>query len=288
MLWLAQKYGPGVFDEKITDYVSIPARHDGWKAVTFGNALDMTTGIGNVVPQRVDYYVEADSTPIGGRIWRAPSIRGKLDAMAEFKNYPWGPGEVTRYRSSDTTALAAAMEAYLRTKEGPDADLWHSVTREVFAYLGIDRLPVRRTIEPDGRPGTPMLAAGMFVTFEEALKIARLLQDHGALNGRQLLHRELTQRAVSTDMNRGFPTGWRNREGGEGRYKMSFWLTHHKRRFGCTLRIPTMAGFGGNYVSLMPNRTIGLRFADGHDDNPATWDSYGIRSMSDRVRPFCP
>ena len=288
MLWLAKKYGPEVFDEKITDYVSIPAGHDGWKDVTFGNALDMTTGIGNVVPQRVDYYVDADSTRIGKRVWRAASMRGKLNAMAEFGDYPWGPGEVTRYRSSDTTALAAAMEAYLRSKEGPDVDLWHAMIREVFTPLGIDRLPVRRTIEPDGKLGTPMLAAGMFVTFEEALKIARLLQDHGRFNGTPLLHRELTERAVSTETNRGFPTGWRNREGGEGRYEKSFWLTHHEDWFGCALRIPTMAGYGGNYVSIMPNRTIGLRFADGHDDDPATWDSYGIRSISDRLRSFCP
>lgn len=288
MLWLAHKYGPDVFDEKITDYVSIPADHDGWDDVTFGNTLDMTTGIGNVRPTRVNFYVEADSSGIGGRVWRAPSIRGKLDAMAEFKNYPWGPGEVTRYRSSDTTALAAAMEAYLRKRQGSQADLWQAVSKDVFAPLGIDRLPVKRTSEPDGRPGTPMLAAGMYVTFEEALKIARLFQDHGQYQGKQLLHRELTQRAVSTELQRGFPTGWRPKEGGEGNYEMSFWLTHHKTGwFGCTLRIPTMAGYGGNYVNIMPNRTIGLRFADGHDADPATWDSYGIRSISDRIRSFC-
>ncbi len=180
------------------------------------------------------------------------------------------------------------MEAFLRKKEGPDADLWRLLTRDVFAPLGIDLLPVKRTIEPNGKPGTPMLAAGMYVTIEETLKIARLFQDHGQFNGKQLLHRELTQRAVSTELNRGFPTGWRTKEDGEGHYEMSFWLTHHERWLGCSLRIPTMAGFGGNYVSIMPNRTIGLRFADGHDDNPATWDSYGIRSISDRVRSFCP
>jgi DUF971 family protein len=48
-----------------------------------------------------------------------------------------------------------------------------------------------------------------------------------------------------------------------------------------------MAGFGGNYVIIMPNDTIGIRFADGHDDGPYTWDSYGIRSVSHSLRPFC-
>ena len=114
-----------------------------------------------------------------------------------------------------------------------------------------------------------------------------LLQDHGAYKGRQLLHPELTKRAVSNAMDRGYINGWRTAEGGVGRYEMSFWLHPHIRWFSCDVRIPTMSGFGGNYVSIMPNRTIGVRFADGHDDDPHTWNSYGIRNISDRVRPFC-
>ena len=128
----------------------------------------------------------------------------------------------------------------------------------------------------------------MYPTIEEALRLARLLQDHGEFNGRQLLHRELTKRAVSNDMARGFATGWRYAEGGEAHYQMSFWLTPHKSGWSCEVRLPGMAGFGGNYVFIMPNRTIGLRFADGHDDDPDTWNSYGIRQISDRVRSFCP
>lgn len=208
--------------------------------------------------------------------------------MAVFKDYPWGPGEVFRYRTTDTTALAAAMEAYLRRKEGPDADLWDTLTQEVFTPLGIERLPVRRTIEPDGRLGTPLLGAGLYITVEEALKIARLLQDLGEMDGEQLLHRDLTKRALSTDMQRGYPNGWRGKGRTEGHYEMSFWLTPHEQMLGCDLRIPVMAGFGGNYLIIMPNRTIGLRFADGHDDNPDTWDSAGIRDVSNRIRSFCP
>ena len=286
MLWLAQKYGPQVFEEKVTDYVSIPASHDGWKFVTFAHALNMVTGIGNVVSERVDYYVEADSTSTGNRVWRAAGIRGKLDAMATFKKYRWGPGEVFRYRTTDTTALSAAMQAYLKRKMGPQADLWDSVTRQVLLPLGIDRLPVRRTTEPDGSRGTPLFGAGMYATLEDTLKLARLFQNHGRHRDKQLLHRELTARAVSNGLSRGYPNGWRTGSG-EGHYEMGFWLTPHKRLFRCGLRIPVMAGFGGNYVIVMPNRTIGLRFADGHDDDRYTWDSIGIRNISDQVRSFC-
>lgn len=287
MLWLAQRYGPQVFDEKITDYVTIPADHHGWDDVTFGNTLDMVTGIGNVVPERVDYYVEADSTSTSRMIWVADSIQDKLNAVARYRDYPWKPGEVFRYRTSDTTTLSAAMEAYLRVKEGPDADLWDSLTREVFAPLGIIRMPVRRTLEPDGRPGTPLFGYGLYATIDESLKVARLLQNHGEFEGIQLLHRELTKQAVSTDMERGYPNGWRGKGRAEGHYKTSFWLTPHEQTFSCDLRIPVMAGFRGNYIIIMPNGTIGLRFADGHDENPDTWDSNGIRDVSNRIRPFC-
>ncbi len=287
MLWLAQKYGPEVFDEKIVDHIIIPARHNGWKDVTFGYALDMVTGIGNVTPQKVDEYVEADQTQMMAGVRRAPTLEGKLKAIAEFRNYPWGPGEVFRYRSSDTIVLAAAMHAFIRKKEGPDADFWDLLTKEVFVPLGIQRLPVIRTREEDGSRGTPILGSGMFPTIEEALKIARLLQDHGRHKGKQFLHEGLTRRAVSNDLDRGYPNGWTTGEGGKGRYEMSFWLHPHLRWFSCDVRIPTMSGSGGNYISIMPNRTIGLRFADGHDDDRYTWDSSGIRNVSSRIRPFC-
>ena len=107
------------------------------------------------------------------------------------------------------------------------------------------------------------------------------------MDGKQLLHRDLTARAVSNGMERGYPNGWRTKEGGEGHYEMSFWLTPQEIWPNCSLRIPVMAGFGGNYVIIMPNRTIGLRFADGNDNDPSTWDSYGIRNISDRIRSFC-
>ena len=53
MLRLAQKYGPEVFDERIVDYVAMHAKHDGWRDVTFGDALNMATGIGDLIPKRV-------------------------------------------------------------------------------------------------------------------------------------------------------------------------------------------------------------------------------------------
>lgn len=179
------------------------------------------------------------------------------------------------------------MEAHYRNKKSADADLCQAMIEGIFKPLGIAHLPIKRTVDPDGRPATPLMGAGMLMTYQDAIRIALLLKNHGEHNGRQILHRELTARAMSNDLEQGYINGWTNLEGGKGRYESSFWRTHHKHS-GCETRVPTMAGFGGNYVNVMPNGTIGLRLADGHDDDPHTWNSFGIRSVSDLVRTFCP
>ena len=47
LLRLAQKYGEAVFDFRIADYLDVTADHDGWDEVTFADALNMATGIGD-------------------------------------------------------------------------------------------------------------------------------------------------------------------------------------------------------------------------------------------------
>ena len=48
LLRLAQKYGDAVLDEKLVDYLPPGSQpHPGWDGVTFADALDMATGIGD-------------------------------------------------------------------------------------------------------------------------------------------------------------------------------------------------------------------------------------------------
>ena len=46
MLYLAQRFGPQVFDELIKDHINVTADHDGWDQVTFAHTLSMVTGVG--------------------------------------------------------------------------------------------------------------------------------------------------------------------------------------------------------------------------------------------------
>lgn len=99
----------------------------------------------------------------------ACAVKKPEPARVDSGKYPWGPGEVFRYRGTGTTVVAAAMQTYFATKEGAQADRWESLTREVLVALGIDRLPIARTIEVKCKPGVALMCAGMYPTFEEVV-----------------------------------------------------------------------------------------------------------------------
>ena len=131
LLRLAQKYGDAVFDAKIKDYVTVTASHDGWEHVTFADALNMATGIGELSPQRQPNDPAADENKPRMFAWMAKrSAKEKLDAGFAYPKYPWAHGEVVRYNSVHTFVLAAAMDAYLKRHAGPNAELWDMVVRD--------------------------------------------------------------------------------------------------------------------------------------------------------------
>ena len=285
MLRLAQKYGEGVFDLRITDYVDIDSRHNGWRDVTFGDALNMATGIGDLEPKRISDYVETDSTGLAAEIFTARTANEKLKLIASFGNYPWGPGEVFRYRSSDTFVLTMAMDHFIKSQEGPRADLWNLITREVLRPIGIDHMPLLRTSEPDGARGIPLLDIGMLPTLDEVAKLVKLLRGGGRHRGEQILSATKLDEALGTAIPQGLSTGWSIKDG-ETYYHMSLWLHPFKAQSGKQVRIPAMSGAGGNYLIFNPNGITAFRFADGRYNNPGTWDSTGLRLVADYIRPF--
>ena len=84
----------------------------------------------------------------------------------------------------------------------------------------------------------------------------------------------------------GLSTGWLF-DDGEVDYHMSLWQHPYKAQNGCFVRIPAMSGHGGTYVIFMPNNITAFRFADGLANNPATYDSKGLRKVADYIRPLC-
>lgn len=282
MLRLAEKYGQEVFDLKIIDYVAVTANHNGWEAVTFGDALSMATGVGDHLPQQVEPNVisgDEDEEKFS-KFLRAQSAQDKLDVCFSYANYPWAPGKVARYNSINTFVLSAAMDSFLKSKEGPDADVWDMVVEEVYNPIGIYHAPIMRTIEPDGSKGLPIFGYGLYPTVDDVAKVARLLHNGGQHQGQQLLHAsKLAEALYQTDVT-GLPTGGSNQYG-DAMYHLSFWSTPYRTADGDFYHIPYMAGFGGNHVVLTPNGVTSFRFADAH--------VYGVESMvkvAASIRPF--
>ncbi len=281
LLRLAQTYGEYVFDLKIKDYVPVTASHDGWERVTFADALNMATGVGDLAPVRQPNQPFADENkPKMGRWMRARTAREKLAISFSYGKYEWGPEEVLRYNSTQTFVLAAAMDSFLKRQAGPTADLWNTVVAEVFQPLGIFHAPMLHTQEAEGKRGLPHLLHGLYPTIDDVAKLTTLLQQGGQHQGQQLLHGAKLAEALYKTTAMGLPSRQENHFG-EGRYHLSFWSLPYRTATGCLFQIPYMMGFGGNIVMLLPNGISAFRFADGHH--------YDVDTMvlaGEAVRPF--
>ncbi len=277
LLRLAQKYGDSVFDLRIEDYVWVTAVHDGWHDVTFGDVLNMTTGVGNFPAG--DLFADENGPQM--RVWEnAATTNAKLDAGFAFDNYAWGPGEIMRYNTAQTFILAVAMDNFLKSQEGPDADLWTMMVEEVFQPIGIEHLPVLRTQEVNGEPGLPLLGVGLYVTVDDMAKFARLLQNGGQHEGQQLLSATKIAEALYQTENKGFPIGRRSRYGDDA-YLLSLWSQPYRDGNGRFYQIPYLAGAGGNIVALLPNGVVSFRLTDA-----GNFDLMPLIEAGEAVRPF--
>jgi hypothetical protein len=270
LLHLAQLYGPQVLDLKIGDYV--PGADPHWKKVRFIDAADMASaygGVGSLVTRPNDDgsgYLENDY--VGW--YTAPSVAEKLAHMrTHLTPYPWAPGRVMRYRDHDFFMLGLAVDGYLKSVRGPQADAWDMVAAEVLRPIGIFHAPIVRTREPGGRDGPAWFSAGYYPTLDDLAKIALLFEDHGVAGGRPLLHRDLTDGVLAArealdkdgDAGDGVPTV-RDGEKPARLYEMGFHFTpltgssSGRRRY-----LPTMEGYGENEVVLFPGRVVSIRTA---------------------------
>ncbi|MCP4429172.1 MAG: serine hydrolase [Chloroflexi bacterium] len=277
MLRLAQKYGDDVFDLRIEDYAPVTAVHDGWHNITFGDVLNMATGVGD--SPNGDLFADEDSPKMSA--WNnAPTTGAKLDAGFAFDNYAWGPGEVVRYNTSHTFILAVAMDNFLKSQEGPEVALWSMVTEEVFRPIGIYHAPILRTQKTVEEAGLPLWGIGLYVTVDDIAKITMLLQNGGQYDGQQLLSATKLAEALYQTENKGLPIDRQSRYGDDA-YLMSLWSTPYRDGNSRFHQIPYMAGTGGNFVALLPNGVAGFRLADAEN-----YDLLPLIKAGEAVRPF--
>ena len=227
-----------------------------------------------------------------GRIWSerdgeewydVRSAHEKIAAILAASKHSWGPGKVFRYRDQDMFLLGAAIDGFLKLREGDHADIWDFVEREIYAPIGIRHAPINKTLEPDGSVGLPLIAGGYYPTLEDLARIASLIQNDGAHEGRQILHREkLAEMMYETDR-RGLGFGTSG-----GTYHMGMWHRPFEASPECQIELHSMSGWGGHRVLMLPN---GLTAIHVSREDPAAESSgrlSGMAAVAHAIRPLCP
>jgi len=277
LMRLAQKYGMDVTDLFIKDYVPEYANSAGdWEQVTFNNTIDMSTGnydsAGYMVDDESDKMgIFFGAQPYSERIKAAFSAPPRVD-----------PGTRWVYRTSDTFILTRAMQNYLQTKEGSDADIYQFVVDAVYRplRLGSGVYTTMRTADNDWQ-GEAEGGYGLWWIPDDLAKIGTfLIRDHGKINGEQILQPDLLAASLQQNLDdRGVQID------SQRMYNNSFWANHYttSNGFDCEFWVTQMLGVSGNVVALFPN---GITYYYFSDNQEFTWDA-ALRE-SDKIIPLCP
>jgi hypothetical protein len=276
LMRLAQKYDPTVADLLIKDYVPEAADSPGdWSEVTFDHVLDMASG-----------NYESAGFMVDEEQWDNPfwSEEYYTEVIAAAFNWPHSapPGTQWVYRTSDTFIVTRALQNYLQSLEGLDADIFDFVVEEVYVPLKMAPgvFTTLRT-KDDNWQGQPYGGLGMWWIPDDLAKISNFLNaDSGVIDGKQILHPDVLAAALQRDPG---DRGVENYPG--GRYNNAFWANSYSQSdgFNCQFWIAEMQGYSGIVVVLMPNGTSYYYASDGRE---FTWDA-AVRE-ADKIIPLCP
>lgn len=254
LMYLEERYNGGVFEAKITDYVPALAQHPGWQGVTFGQTLDMATGVDG----------GEDAARLFGTLIVAETAEEAIQNIATLADDPHTPpGTRFHYATTNLFVLSYAMQRYVAQREGVGVRYWDLVRQEVLTPIGAPQFEVLHTQETDPAQALPILGFGALPTIDEAAKIALLFANGGAHEGRQLLRAQRVQAAFGQVAGAGYDT---HQDVRGDWYGHSFWAKTMRVR-GCEVRATYMLGFGENYVVFLPSGAIVFRFYDEHDLN---------------------
>ena len=251
LFYFAERYGKGIFDERIIDYVPILENHPGWQEVTFSHTLNMVTGI--VGSERAEHLLNILIIP--------ETAEECIKNIASLKDLPEAPGQKFNYASTNLFVLSYALQNYVERKEGKKVYYWDLIRENVLIPIGAENFTLLHTIERDSTKGIPILAYGALPSMDEVAKIALLINNEGEYNGQQILNKEKIREALGRTEWTGYIT---NNDFRGKNYTHSFWSDRIKTR-NCRINASYMLGFGENYVVFLPSKAVILRFLDEHD-----------------------
>jgi len=257
--------------------------------VRFGDAANMATGVGKGSLNRTPNHILDGGLENYSQWYEARTQQQKiLAALTGASPFPWGPGQVARYRDQDMFILGVAMDNYVKKRAGPTASVWTMLLSEVFEPIGIHDAPINKTLEPSGRDGQPLMAFGFYPTISDIVRIARLYQNLGGYDGKQLLYAPRIKEIFSRSATPGLPTG-PSSLAGEGYYFNTFWKVAYRSSESCELYFPEMLGWGGTIVALFPGRVTGIRIAKIRENESSNAGAAaGMAAAADQLHALCP
>lgn len=175
------------------------------------------------------------------------SVWGDGGTFADSLNMTRWRAGVFSYSDTVTNQLAVAMDRFLKSREGPKANIWGSVIEEVLRPIGVFHAPVRHS------RGVPTLSGDMFPTYHDIVKIGLLIQSGGRYHGEQLLSESKIREALYRTEIRGVAVPGGKTLGSS--YFMSFWQIPVELD-KCTTNVSMMSGVGGKIALLLPSGNV--------------------------------
>lgn len=244
-----EKLYPGAMQAKIQDYV--PECADaGWKDVTFGQTLDMATGRYKSLKREVD-----EDAAVQDGFFIDLTHAEKIKRACNLYPKRTKPGRKWVYHTTDHYILGTAMQAFLREKQGPQADIFRDLlVAPIFKKIGLSPLSykTRRTRDAVAQP---FVGWGLSFLPDDYAKLGQFTAMlKGMWEGKALVDEKLLNAALQRDPDDpGLPAPDKH-----FRYNNGFWAWDAASFVKCghASWIPFMSGYGGISVVLMPNDVI--------------------------------
>jgi hypothetical protein len=284
LMRLGQLYGPSIYRARVLDYVPETALGGDWSAVSFDAVNDMATG--NYLSPG---YEEDENSEAGDAFLDAEALPDKLKkAIVPFPHCA-APGTVFVYQSAASFIQTRALDAFLKSRQGPQADLFRMMSADVYRPLGMSRGFESTLRTGNTADGAAFGYAGLFWNIDDVAKLAQFIQaGTGSIGGHPVLDAERLQQALFRTPNPGLPVP----DPGESAhlhtwvYLHNFWGKRVTRNefpeIDCEFTAPLMSGYGGITILLLPNGAVFYAFDDGYEFPLA-------RAISElgKLAPYC-
>ncbi|VAV88002.1 hypothetical protein MNBD_ALPHA06-1276 [hydrothermal vent metagenome] len=269
-----QKLYPEAETALIETYVPECARQ-GWKNVSFGNALDMTTGRYTSTKSEAD-----ENAAVQDGFFIVSTHQKKINRACSLYPQNSKPGTKWVYHTTDHYILGTAMQGFLRQRMGAEADIYRDLLVDpIWKKLNLSPVSYKTRRTRDAL-NQPYVGWGLSFLPDDLAKITQFIAlDHGQINGTDTIDTHALRAALQMDA----ADPGLFAPGKDFRYNNGFWAWDA----GSVLKqnhpvwVAFMSGFGGISVVLLPNNIVYYYVSD---NNEYAWAKAVIAANA--YRPF--